>query len=237
LSDDLEAAIAGIEDYLRRYPSGHFSEIAQSQLDRLLAKRGEKKLTIASQQGNPYSRGTAYADLDYRVGDRYVYRKTDEQTGLERRRPLVVTAVSQFEVVFNEGKLVTDRLGNVRRRPDGVRLVDAQTFPAEYAVGRKWVSRLSFVNARGRDDTAEVAFAIVERRPIEVAAGRFDAFHAEGSGWAQLSGRREFTYWIAPDVSRKHLLMEMRWSDRAGRPQRRTRDELATFTQAVAPSR
>lgn len=235
MNDSLDEAIAGLEDYLRRYPGGHFAEVAQARLDALLAKRGQPKLLIPSQQGNPFSRGTVYADPRYSVGDRYVYRETDQLTGEERRRRAVVTSLSELEVVFNEGRFVTDRMGNPRVKRNGRSFVGMQTFPSEYAVGHKWVSRFTFSNNKDEPDSAEIDFTVVERAPIEVPAGRFDAFHIEGSGYAVLGGRREFTYWIAPDLVRKHLVMEMRWNNRKGAPHKRTRDELVAVQQAVPP--
>jgi hypothetical protein len=45
-----------LEDYLGRFPSGRFAELAQLQLDRVLAKRGERKIEVASAPKNPYIR-------------------------------------------------------------------------------------------------------------------------------------------------------------------------------------
>src|SRR5689334_16433522 len=46
-----------LEEYLRRYPSGRFSELAQVQFDRQLARRGEKKVDAVSAPRNPYTKG------------------------------------------------------------------------------------------------------------------------------------------------------------------------------------
>ena len=235
MSDEIDDAIASLEAYLRRYPSGHFSEIAQARLELLLAQRGEKKVVIPSQDGNPFTRGTVYADTRYTIGDEYRYASSDEQSDSARRRRISVTAVSQVEVPFNNGRFVTDLLGNVRRRPDGSRLVDSQNFPAEFFIGKRWVSRPSFTRMDGKEDTAEINFVIAARETIEIPAGRFSAFRVEGTGWTGMSGHRNFKYWIAPDQVRKHLVQEFHWTDGRGRPLRNTREELAGYVQAIAP--
>ena len=66
-----------LEDYLRRYPSGRFSELAQFRLDRLLEQKGEKVVRAPDAQrnsGNPFSKGTARVNTDFAVGDTYTYR-------------------------------------------------------------------------------------------------------------------------------------------------------------------
>jgi uncharacterized caspase-like protein len=64
---------APIEEYLRRYPSGRFSELAQLRLDRVLAAQGEKKIEIVSSAENPYTLGSAVANTGYQLGDSYKY--------------------------------------------------------------------------------------------------------------------------------------------------------------------
>ncbi len=59
-----------LEDFLRRYPSGRFVELAQLQLDRVLAKMGEKKVEVISAPENPYTKGTATANTAFKIGDR-----------------------------------------------------------------------------------------------------------------------------------------------------------------------
>jgi len=43
-----------------------------------------------------------------------------------------------------------------------------------------------------------------------VPAGRFKAFRIEGAGWSDSGGRREITYWMAPDKVRRDLAIEVR---------------------------
>src|SRR5258707_14089844 len=116
MSDTREEAIASLEDYLRRYPSGHFSELAQVRLDGLLAQRGEKKIAIANAAGNPFTAGTVLQRTDFRVGDFYQYQRLDMYTnlvlGTQRK---VVTEVTDLEVIYNRGVEITDALGNRNR--------------------------------------------------------------------------------------------------------------------------
>ncbi|HXD97968.1 MAG TPA: caspase family protein, partial [Candidatus Acidoferrum sp.] len=74
---------APLEDYLRRHPSGRFAELAQLQLDRVLARRGERKIRIASAEGNPFTKGSAAANTGWSVGDSYTYRVLDRLTSAE----------------------------------------------------------------------------------------------------------------------------------------------------------
>ncbi|MEK6593822.1 MAG: caspase family protein, partial [Pseudomonadota bacterium] len=74
-----------LEDYLRKYPGGRFAELAQFQLDRVLARLGEKKIEIAPSQGNPFTKGTARIDTSFKVGDSYSYREIDLFTKLDTR--------------------------------------------------------------------------------------------------------------------------------------------------------
>ncbi|MBL8386364.1 MAG: caspase family protein, partial [Burkholderiales bacterium] len=82
-----EAAVpAPFENYLRQYPSGQFSELAQLQLERLLAREGEKPVQPVSSKGNPYTAGSARADTAFRVGDTWTYRVYERHSGTEKGR-------------------------------------------------------------------------------------------------------------------------------------------------------
>ncbi|MBI4635893.1 MAG: caspase family protein [Candidatus Rokubacteria bacterium] len=205
---------APLEDYLRRYPSGNFAELAQLQLDRLLAKQGEKKIQIASAEGNPYTKGSAVASTDRKVGDSYTYRELDLSSKKERTTfTSTITRITDTEVTYSDGR-VTDLLGNVRRTSDGLLFSANQYGPLEYVVGKRWVTRFVTSSRRGTG-SVEMHFQIVTRESITVPAGTFNAFRVEGQGlsWGHsprlLQIRRKD--WFAPDRVRGPLAWEREW--------------------------
>jgi len=230
-------ATAPIEDYMRRYPSGHFSELAQLRLDRILAKQGEDKIRIASNAANPFSKGSASASTDYTVGDRYAYRIIDLLTRVESRKfELTVTAVTDNEVIYNNGDLITDLLGNLVKVPNGERYISPQFIPTEFSVGKKWTTRYRVVYPDGLNDWVEYDSKIVGREAITVPAGSFNTFRIEAKGWViGIGWMLDWKRWLAPDHVRLAVVSESIWRDRAGRITRSDRNELVSFRQARQP--
>lgn len=305
---------APLENYLRRFPSGRFSELAQFRLDRLLAQQAEKPVQVASVAPppaatvapvlapivpkpaasasvetvapkpaapalvepsapkppapvapsqitsvvpealapiaskpvasvapihvasiapNPFSRGTAKANADYKLGDSYSYRTVDTLTKLESRQPTeTVTAVTDFEITFNSGRRVIDLLGNDIKSPNARILTPRQFFPAEYAIGKKWTTRYRIKRiSDGVEDVAEIDFKIVGREKITVPAGTFDAFKIEGRGYLVSAGSHQaITIWVAPDVVRRPVASEFVAHNRS-RYFITDRDELVAYKQ------
>jgi hypothetical protein len=226
--------IAAVEDYLRRYPSGHFSELAAVRLDRMLAKQGEKKVSLVNTAANPFSKGTGVVDLNYRVGDRYVFRSIDLLTKVENRKLVnTVTEVTEDKVIYNNGALVTDLLGNTIKRPDGASFGPSQMFISEYHLGKKWSTRYAINFAKGGQDTIELDLKVVARETITVPAGTFDCFRIEGNGWVLgISQQTEWKFWVAPDKVNRSIAMEAWWRMR-GRIVRSDRLELESYTRAA----
>lgn len=206
---------APFEAYLRRYPSGEFSELAQLQLDRLLAAGGEKAVRVASQAGNPYSAGTARADTAFRVGDVFRYVVYDRDSGEASRRHVErVSAITDQEVVFNDGQFVTDLLGNPRRAGDGRRYTAFQQQPTEFALGKAWITRFRLLGRREVEFESFYRYRIVGRETVSVPAGRFDCFRVEGRGESRLPDGHGSTmlvnnYWMAPEVCRRPVQWEI----------------------------
>ena len=96
---------AALEDYLWRYPSGNFSELAQLNLDELLAATGERKAEVVASPENPYSKGFARTDTNYKVGDTYKYAIADQISKVvQKTETFTVTSVTAREVYFNRGR-------------------------------------------------------------------------------------------------------------------------------------
>lgn len=201
------------EDYLRRYPSGRMSELAQLALDRILARTGEKRVEISRQEGNPYTKGSARADTGFKVGDSYSQVEKDLATGAEKDRYIdEVSEVRENEVVFKAG-LIVDLLGNLIQLPDGRRYTARQDQPLEYAVGRSWRTRFSAKDEkRGRNASLEFEFRITGKETVTVPAGTFDCFVVEGLavGTNDLGNRIEtrLKRWMAPDRVRRNVARE-----------------------------
>ncbi len=230
---------APLEDYLRRYPSGEFAELAQLQLDKVLAQQGEKRVVVAPQQGNPYTLGSMRADTDYKVGDFYEVRVLDMETKAEKRRARVeVKEVGDMEVIFSNG-LVLDRMGNTRRSPDGVRFTDNQNMPLEFQAGHRWTTQYRAYPPKAPAHARimnEMEFRITGREKVEVPAGTFDCFKVEGRGFIiARKGRAELSIitWYAPDKVRRFIAQDFVRKPQPGSPVEPVaeRSELVSFKQ------
>ncbi len=225
-----------LEDYLLRYPSGRFSELAQFQLDRVLARQGEKKIEIAPSEGNPFTKGTARIDTNFKVGDTYSYRETDLYTKLVTRTfTNRVTEITDNEVIFNNGVLVTDLFGNFVKLPNGNRQTGAQFFIPEYSVGKKWATRFKVLTPKGGTNEVDLEFKVVVREQVTVPAGTFEAYKIEGQGWNKLavggSINVQTQYWIAPGIKRA-VAREDRRTHSKGKVLASERQELIDYTQS-----
>ncbi len=220
---------AALEDFLRRYPSGPFSELAQHQLEAQLAARGEKKVQIAPQDGNPYTKGSAGANMKWRVGDTYTYRHIDKLKNEQQRQVSTVADVTANEVRYRSGR-VTDLLGNVLHRAGGRTYSPNQLEPLDYVVGKQWATQFRITTPKGRSGLNEMELRIVAREKITVPAGTFDAFRIEGRGMFEISqGSFEvtnLTKWMAPDQVRREIAMEETRERTVGRGKNRPRQGL-----------
>ena len=188
--------------FLREYPNGRMSEIAQMNLDRLLRREegrggGKGRRTVPrlrlgsglpvpdflARSKNPYSAGTYRTDRHYTIGDLAMFRVLDGETGrFVRSMTLKVTRIDAAAnaVELNGGNRVLDLLGNPIRV--GKRHWDPppQAVPAELQVGKRWIARFRLTKGKKGGDF-ETEFQVVRREKVVVPAGEFDAFRIEGA--------------------------------------------------------
>ncbi|MEO7727789.1 MAG: hypothetical protein ABIS45_11095, partial [Burkholderiales bacterium] len=233
--------IAPLEDYLRRFPSGKFSELAQFRLDRVLAQLGERPALVAQagrNDANPYTKGTIRVNTDFSIGDTYTYSRIDLATKAEiRKATLTVTQVTDEMLVYNKGTEVRDLLGNVYKNSTYGDYASteggaAQFYTAEYSVGKKWTARYNVKGKDGKNWTTEYLFKVVGKEKITLPAGEFDAFKIEGKGSNTLGALLSFTYWVAPERVRRPLAIEfVSQGSKTGKLFTNERMELVSFRQ------
>jgi hypothetical protein len=225
---------APLVDYLKRYPSGRFAELVQLRLDQVLAREGEKRVKIVQAPDNPYTKGSARVDTAWKLGDTYTYRLLDLYTGVEQEtRTLRVTKITDTKVIYNDGKRVSDLLGNplrIRR----VRISGNQNIPAEFELGKRWTTRWITDRPNGREES-DFDLRVTARETITVPAGSFDCFKVEFEGLAygpkgavEMEGR----YWMAPDRVRQMVAQEiLRKKSKNGKVLKGQRRELVSYRQ------
>jgi len=224
------------EDYLLRHPSGRFSELAQLNLDRLLAKQGEKAVEIVAAPQNPYSKGSGRANTAYKIGDSYIYRITHMVSGQEERPfRYVITDITDTEIIFNNGSESADLLGNLLQTAAGPRRGPNQIVPLEFAVGKRWSTRFDTTDASGRSSVVSLDLSITTREVIIVPAGSFNCFRVEGTGWAQSANARvkwDLKRWYAPDRLRNYAKAEILIAHPQGKVVSARRSELTSFHES-----
>ncbi len=216
--------------YLKAYPSGKFSELAQVRLDGLLARQGEKRISIASDKRNPFTKGSAVAG-QFRIGDRYGYRVVDLLTRIQSKEyTLIVTGITDGEVIYNKGASISDLLGNPLKNSDGRRYSENQFYASEYSIGKAWNTRYRVTFPGGKEDEAEENFRVVAREEITVPGGTFDAFRVESTGHRirdPVTLKR--TYWVAPGMIARFIAHEVTAKNTRGRFLTTDRTELVSF--------
>lgn len=184
---------------------------------------------VAALGPNPFSKGTARLDYRYKIGDSYTYRETDLFTGIEHNLTQRITEITDSEVRFNNGRFITDLLGNTIKTGDGRILTQAQQFIPEYSVGKKWTTGYRVTSATF-SDFVEFEFKVVTREKVTVPAGTFDAFRVDYDGWSRLGVRSQGQYWIAQEIRRPVAMVHKR-KHINGKVFDNYRRELAAYTE------
>ncbi len=203
--------------YLEKYPSGYFNQLAEARLDELLAKAGEKKVQIKGGVENPFSKGTVSGIGKYFIGDTYTF-EIAKRFEDPKRYTDIVTSLAGDQVIFNNGERAFDLLGNETKAPHPRFLNPIQFYPVEYAVGNKWTTQFGWVNGFGVNDLCNIEFVIKTRETRNLELGVFNAFFVEARGIVvSTNGVIEINYWIDPEKCYRPIEYFFQSKTRGGR--------------------
>ncbi len=221
-SKDVEAWSA----YLREYPNGKFSEIAQARLNTLMPmvegagspvpvggaakllelKAGMPVPNFYGSSSNPYSAGVYPLGRRYRVGDEAIYAVLDPfskvRQGLDRLR-ITKVDLEGDRVEINGGHSISDLMGNMLKIGPVLFDIPAQVFPAELQLGKKWMARFRRKDNYGYSES-DIDFQVLRRENVVVPAGEFDTFRIDGRGvgrHARGVSRLEVRIWVVPGLN------------------------------------
>jgi hypothetical protein len=181
---------------------------------------------------NPYSGGTYPLGRIFSVGDRATFSETDltpfgKQTKFTRRVTHVDIEADRVE--FNDGKVVTDLMGNDLKTANWQADTPRQFAPAELQLGKKWRAAYRRI-WKGKFGNIYYDFQIARREKVSVPAGIFDCFKIVGEGWNTTSGNSlEGRLWIVPGLN---FSVKEEWESwHNGRKETNLRRELLTLRQ------
>ena len=191
--------------FLKVFPNGLISEEAQLQLERL-----QKSQTVAQpgKAGLVTSSGTG---PHYRVGDSFSYRRTGVY-GAVTYQIAKVTAVDERQVIFNNGRVVLDTMGNLIKDNAGIRLPARINVPADIQVGKRWNTAYEITSPSNNKTTLAYSYKVVALETVVTPAGNFNVFKIEGAAWTSRRERNEHTYWLE---AKTMMLVKDKWEKRS----------------------
>lgn len=240
--------------FLREFPLGETSELAQHLLTRLLDKKeGKSKKTYQiirsniktgiinlDKNGNPIPEVPNPPveefhefQRNYTVGDIAIYNEIDYLENTVKEFPLQVTKTDSENnlVIYNDGKFVSDFMGNITTNQRGSFNTPRQFYPAELYVGKRWETHFKQNRLDGKVYDFYYKLKIVARETITVPAGIFDTFRIEARGYNEtVRAPIERTIWVAPGIN-ADIAHETRVRFKSGRWDQNDRKELIELIQ------
>lgn len=226
-----------VASYLKEFPQGSFTEIAEVRLEQTIARPAESRHPAttpelpAAVSNNPYSQGRFPLARVFSVGDEASYVLADALSGVQhgsqrRRVTKVDERVDRIEI--NDGELVWDPMGNPVKVRDAVFDIPTQYYPAHLQLGKKWLARYVRREPQ-RTYHGSYRFHIAAREWVQVKSGSFHAFRIEGVGSNDAGSQFVERLWIVPSLN--FAVKNEAFTYRGGRIVRAERRELVSYTQ------
>ena len=184
--------------FLRLYPSGFISEIAQFRVDQL------KTPLLVSQLARDGLATLASGKNRFSLGDEYTLITTDLMTKIVRSEAQKVTFADSQRVEINNGITVYDQMGGLLKDDSGVKDPAMLLVPADIALGKQW--RSSFQNRISQFEARTyIDFKVVGLQDLDIAGTVLKVYKVDMSGFATINGFTasfKGTAWIEPQTMR-----------------------------------
>ena len=184
--------------FLRLYPNGFISEIAQFRVDQL------KTPLLVPQLARDGLATLASGKNRFSLGDEYTLITTDLITKIVRSEAQKVTFADNQRVEINNGVTVYDQMGGLIKDTSGVKDPAMLLVPADIALGKQW--RSSFQNRISQFDARTyIDFKVVSLEDLGIAGTVQKVFKVDMSGFATINGFTasfKGTAWIEPQTMR-----------------------------------
>ncbi|MCE9642172.1 MAG: hypothetical protein K8S22_18795 [Betaproteobacteria bacterium] len=156
----------------------------------------------------------------WKIGDSYTYRITDLFTkAITEEYTETITAVTDTQVVFDNGKHITDLYGREIRSRLGGQIERPSAPPRQYSVGQSWSEKYLVRTQNGNVFQNSIDISVVAHEEITAPAGTFAAFKLEGKGtrslykgnaMEQAPAMTDFVRWVVPELGNRRIREEQR---------------------------
>jgi hypothetical protein len=212
--------------FLKKYPAGSMSELAQFELDRL------QQVALKVQLGREGVAPLASGARRFYLGDQIEYDITNVMNGRTGRDRDTVTKADDGRVEINDGAEILDQMGSKQKDRYGTYDPPLLLSPAELALGKKWTSSQEVTFSSGQRSLVTTESEVQALEDVTVPAGKFKAFRVasrRNMGDLQVAETR----WIAPELMwtvrvdriehrggqlQRNLIVVVRSMKRAARP-------------------
>jgi Caspase domain len=185
--------------FLQKYPSGSFSELAQTRIERLQ----KAQITV---QADREGRVQGSFDQRFRDGDRYEFVQKDGMTGVVIANAVLETRFKgddEVEAVALSGNLPgsrATRAGFVLQDGGGTYDPPWSSVPSgEFQIGKRLSGRSIRTAPDGSKQWVDYDSHIAAREKLKTAFGEIDTFRVDVNFVYQNGGRSKFTFWYDPD--------------------------------------
>jgi hypothetical protein len=190
-------SVDDIYEFLKKYPSGSISELAQTRVDRL-------QKAMVQTQADREGKTQGAASGRFREGDKYEFALKDGLTNLQTGRASVVIRDRGDDEVEGVGTGIASvratRAGFILQAGSGTYDPPWSAVPGgEFQVGKRISGRSIRTQANGAKFWLDYETHIVAREKIETAFGTVDAYRVEVNMQFQTGARNVLVYWYEPE--------------------------------------